>query len=155
MEINKNLIHQLKEKNEINLLGKNLIFTTNEYLIEQLKSIKLFSLTYIQYNILQILSDNYPNSTSVNNVYNLVLDRKANVSRIAETLFLRGLLTKTKAINDKRIINLNITQKGVQLLIEIENYKGNNIKKQKMDNSEINNFHNLLNKFRNFYSQEN
>ncbi len=82
--------------------------------------LKPYKLTLQQFNILRILRGRYPEAISVLSIRDKMLDRMSDTSRIIEHLRKKGLAERTVSIEDRRRVDVLITQKGMQLLNEIE-----------------------------------
>lgn len=80
------------------------------------KELADFDITMQQYNALRILRGQYPNPTSVSLVKERMLDKMSDASRIIERLLQKELVTRCLSDKDKRVVNILITQKGLELL---------------------------------------
>jgi DNA-binding MarR family transcriptional regulator len=81
--------------------------------------IRPFGLSEPQYNILRILNGSYPNSLSVLDIKTRMIDRMSNVSRLVEKLKAKGLVERKLHLEDRRRVEVSITQKGQLVLKEI------------------------------------
>ncbi|GIV27549.1 MAG: MarR family transcriptional regulator [Bacteroidia bacterium] len=127
----------------------NLIYTYNffEHKFEEL--LKQFDITPQQYNILRILKGQYPNSISLNEIKNRMLDRNSDVSRIVERMRKKTLLTRTTNPKNRRAVEIKITSKGIELLNSIEPYlKKYHDMLSHMSENELKNLNELLDKLR-------
>jgi len=83
---------------------------------EQVK--KIFDredITTQQFNILRILKGaSKPLSTL--QIRQRMLDKMSDTSRIVDRLLLKGLVTKNTSAADKRLVDISISQKGIDLL---------------------------------------
>ena len=94
----------------------NLIYTHN-YIINRMTVVfKEYDITRQQYNVLRILRGQYPNPASVNLIKERMLDKMSDASRIVERLRLKELVTRGQCDNDKRAVEICISEKGLQLL---------------------------------------
>jgi DNA-binding MarR family transcriptional regulator len=93
----------------------NIIFTSN-WIAERLKKfLEAEDITPQQYNILRILA----NSTaplSTLKIREKMLDKMSDTSRIVERLLKKELVHKQLCSSDKRLVDVTLTEKGVQLL---------------------------------------
>jgi len=105
-------------KDEYEKLGVNLLFTTN-WLVTQLKDhFKRFEVTPKQYNILRILRGaQKPVSTSF--IRERLLDKMSDVSRIVDRLEKRDLVKKSVCKNDKRLVDVQLTDSGKEKVLLI------------------------------------
>ena len=100
----------------------NLIYTYN-WMNEKMK--KVFDkedVTGQQYNILRILRGaGKPISTL--QIRERMLDKMSDTSRIVDRLVLKGLSKKTVCKDDKRLVDVSISNKGKTLLEKIDRYE--------------------------------
>lgn len=97
------------------------IFHTYYYLINLMNDVfKMYDITRQQYNVLKILKDEHPRAASVNLIKARMFDKMSDVSRIVERLRLKGLVIRQNAIKDKRAVDVTITDKGIEFLIDVD-----------------------------------
>jgi DNA-binding MarR family transcriptional regulator len=102
------------------------IFYTNSWLqTGQMDIFKPFDLTIQQYNVLRILRGQYPNPITVIAIIERMLDKMSNASRLVDKLLLKGLAVRTECPNDRRAVDVKITQKGLDLLEELDVLQSN------------------------------
>lgn len=82
--------------------------------------LKPFKLTPHQYNVLRILKGNYPESYSNQEITQRMIDKSSNATRIVDKLVQKKLASRTIDKNDRRLVNIKISDKGIQLLETIE-----------------------------------
>lgn len=115
--------------------------------------LKPYKLTLQQFNILRILRGKYPEAIMVSYIRDRMLDRMSDVSRVIENLRKKGLVERTAAVDDRRRMDIVITDKGMQLLDEI---KKENERMDKhlssLSEQEISQLNFLLDKLRNVLS---
>ncbi len=106
-------------RNERHKAIVNLIYTHN-WVVEKLKNVlKEDGITHQQFNILRILrGSNGPISTL--QIRERMLDKMSDTSRIVDRLILKGLANKTVSQHDKRLVDVVITEKGLQTLARID-----------------------------------
>lgn len=104
----------------------NLLFTQG-WLMEQMRNVfNPFDITIKQYNILRILKGaGKPISTSV--IRERLIDKMSDTTRIIDRMIVKGLVEKKNSINDKRLVDITLSIKGLDLLKKIES------KSNKMD----------------------
>jgi DNA-binding MarR family transcriptional regulator len=116
-----NDINQRKFRSEYQKVTVNLIYTYN-WTTEQLK--KIFDkedITMQQFNILRILrGSNKPLSTL--KIRERMLDKMSDTSRIVDRLVAKELVQKTICKSDKRLVDVTITGKGMDLLQKLDAY---------------------------------
>ncbi len=109
-------IQQKEFRNEYHKATLNVIVTHN-YIVGRMNELfKDFDITRQQYNVLRILRGQYPGHASVNLIKDRMLDKMSDASRIVERLRLKQLINRGDCKNDKRAVEVTVTQKGLQLL---------------------------------------
>ena len=109
----------------------NLIYTANWLQNRHQSFFKTHGLTGHQFNILRILKGQHPKSISATEIKSRLLDQNSDVSRLLDRLVSKSLITKKTCPNDKRASDVNITEKGLELLKVLD-------KKEKSINEVIN-----------------
>jgi DNA-binding MarR family transcriptional regulator len=114
-------IQQKEFKNENQKALVNIIYTYN-WLDTKFKDFfKTYDLTSQQFNILRILRGQHPKPCTINLLKERMLDKMCDASRIVERLRLKNLLDRTPSPNDRRSVDIIITDKGLNLLEVIDN----------------------------------
>jgi len=120
MELEKEIQQVKPFRNEYHKATVNIIFTGKWMLQFIALLLKSYNLTHQQYNILRILRGKFPNSISVMQIRDRMLDKMSDVSRIIENLRKKALIMRTACNDDRRRMDVRITEKGLKLLAEIE-----------------------------------
>ena len=81
---------------------------------------KPFGITPQQYNVLRILRGQHPKPTPINLIKERVLDKMCDASRIVDRLVKNGMAEKKVNPRDKRVADIFITDKALQLLAEVD-----------------------------------
>ena len=112
-------IQQTNFINEFQKMSINIIYTAN-WLNEKMGQILATEdITQQQYNILRILrGSECPLSTL--KIRERMLDKMSDTSRIVDRLIVKGLVEKTACIKDKRLVDITISKKGLQLLEKLD-----------------------------------
>ncbi|SFF84581.1 MarR family winged helix-turn-helix transcriptional regulator [Pontibacter chinhatensis] len=86
---------------------------------------KKFSLTSQQYNALRILRGQYPTPVSTSFLREKMLDKMSDASRLVSRLNAKGFVTVAQNPADKRLVNIVISDKGLEILdaIDIDLYQ--------------------------------
>lgn len=115
-------ISQAKFRNEYQKGVINLIYTYN-WMNEQMKAVfDREEITSQQFNILRILRGaGKPLSTL--QIRQRMLDKMSDTSRIVDRLIVKGLAKKTTCPEDKRLVDVSITDKGQKLLEKMDGYE--------------------------------
>ncbi len=112
-------IHQKRFRNERQKAMINLTYTHN-WMSERFKKfLDQFDLTSQQFNILRILRGaGTPLSTL--QIRERMLDKMSDTSRIVDRLILKKLVKKTTCTHDKRLVDVVITEEGLEVLRSID-----------------------------------
>lgn len=98
----------------------NVVFTYS-WCNDQLKQLMSpYDITTQQFNILRILRGQFPNPSTINLLKSRMLDKMCDASRIVDRLVQKGYVFKTASANDKRAVDILITDKGLELLKRID-----------------------------------
>jgi len=98
----------------------NLIYTTNWLTSKQDSLFKDSGITVQQYNVLRILRGQYPNPCSIKLIKERMLDRMSDTSRIVDKLYTKKLLERNECPNDRRSVNVVISNQGLELLKSLD-----------------------------------
>ena len=112
-------IQQTNFRNEFQKMSINIIYTAN-WLNEKMGQILATEdITQQQFNILRILrGSECPLSTL--KIRERMLDKMSDTSRIVDRLIVKGLVEKTACVKDKRLVDIIVTKKGLQLLEKLD-----------------------------------
>lgn len=113
-------IKQKQFEDEIQKLMINQMFTGKWVSDLIAKHLKPFGLTNQQYNVLRILRGQGNGFVSVNSISERMIDKMSNVSRLIDKLCLKGLATRTVNHQDRRQMDIKITEAGLKLLKELD-----------------------------------
>jgi DNA-binding MarR family transcriptional regulator len=141
-------INQPKFRNEYQKAGINLIYTFN-WMTGQMKKLHdQFDITSQQFNILRILRGaGIPLSTL--QIRQRMLDKMSDTSRIVDRLVKKELVKKVVCKEDRRLVDVTITEKGLKLLEMMDKYQDDmdNVLKN-LNNEEAKTLNRLLDKIR-------
>ncbi|QHL89484.1 MarR family transcriptional regulator [Nibribacter ruber] len=127
----------------------NIVYTANSLQLTQSTILKGYGITLPQYNILRILRGQYPKPATVNLLIERMLDKTSNASRIVDKLEAKQLVTRTQCPTDRRTVDILITEKGLQILQELDQaQQGNQHGIQNLTQQEAELLSNLLDKIR-------
>ncbi len=113
-------IVQREFQNEYHKAVVNIVFTYNWIVEKQIKQLKPHDITIQQYNILRILRGQHPNPATVKMIKKRMLDKMSDVSRLVEKLRLKKLVNRHICKSDRRNVDVYITEKGLELLSELD-----------------------------------
>ena len=141
-------ISQPKFKSEYQKAALNIIYTCNWFTSQHSAKLKPHGITQQQYNILRILRGQHPKPASIKLLKERMMDKMSDASRLVEKLRLKGLVERKVNKNDRRNVDVVITQKGLDLLTSLD-YLDDNFKEIiALDNSEVQQLNELLDKLR-------
>ena len=143
-------ILQTRFRSEHQKAALNILYTYN-WITERTKEIfATEDITPQQFNILRILRGSHPQPLSTLQIRERMLDKMSDTSRIVDRLIAKGLVKKAICKDDRRLVDVIITDKGKKLLErldtrqdELDDIVGNISKKEAAVLSE------LLDKIRN------
>jgi DNA-binding MarR family transcriptional regulator len=113
-------ISQPKFRNATQKALINVIFTSHWILDKQQSFFKPFGITSQQFNILRILRGQYPQGISGATLKARMMDKNSDVSRLLDRLEVKELIEKRLCPSDKRATDIFITQKGLDVLAELD-----------------------------------
>lgn len=98
------------------------ILYTNNWLVKILEQrAHRCQITLQQYNVLRILRGQHPHSASNSLIKGRMISSTPDISRLIDRLESKGLVSRTQNTQDKRAVDVKITEKGLQLLEDLEN----------------------------------
>ena len=114
-------IQQPNFRNEFQKMGINLLFTAN-WLNEQIgKMLSEEGVTQQQYNILRILRGS-ATPLSTLKIRERMLDKMSDTSRIVDRLIAKELVVKNTCEKDKRLVDITLSPKGLNLVDQLDQY---------------------------------
>lgn len=121
------LEEEIKQKNFSNPYQKmllNIYFTSSWFTTVTTRTLKPYRLTLQQYNVLRILRGQHTKPSSVGLIQERMLDKSSNASRLIDKLLLKKLVDRKTCPSDRRQMEIRITQKGLDLLAELDEKMG-------------------------------
>lgn len=113
-------IKQTESKNPQTQAWVNLMFTYH-HMTDRIRQVfKQFDITQQQYNVLRILRGKKNQPATCGEVKQVMLDKNPDLSRLSDRLLAKGLIQREVNPNNRREVELTITQKGLQLIASIE-----------------------------------
>lgn len=98
----------------------NLMFT-GEWLMARIDSLlKPYDISSQQYNVLRILRGQQGKSINLFEIQERMLNRMSNATRLVEKLRQKGLVTRELCEQNRRKVEIAITDKGLQLLDKLD-----------------------------------
>jgi len=97
----------------------NIIYTANWISSIQNEFFKPFGISPQQFNILRILKG-AGKAISVQNIKDRMLERAPNATRLMDKLCAKEFINRIPCPEDRRVVHIEITKKGLQLLKRID-----------------------------------
>ena len=141
-------ISQKKFNSEYHKAALNIIYTCNWLTSQHSSKLKPHDITQQQFNILRILRGQHPQPASVKLLKERMLDKMSDASRLVEKLRLKGLLERKVCKDDRRNVDVIITQKGLDLLASLDHFDNFFSKIISLSENEVVQLNNLLDKLR-------
>ena len=113
-------IQQLTFRNSHQKAAINLIYTLG-WMREKTNLIfEAEDITPQQFNILRILRGSFPHPLSTLQIRERMLEKMSDTSRIVDRLITKGLVKKLTCKNDRRLVDVIISEKGKKLLERLD-----------------------------------
>jgi DNA-binding MarR family transcriptional regulator len=129
-------IKQVKPfKSEYHKLVVNIQVTSSWLNGRFAQMLKPFDITPPQYNVLRILSGR-PGGCCNHEITERMIDKSSNSTRIVDKLVEKKLIIRSENKQDRRLVDIRITEKGLELLNGVETIMGADKKKSKPFNEE-------------------
>ena len=77
-------------------------------------------LTVAQYNVLRILRGSHPTRLTSSDVGERMIARDPDVTRLVDRLVKRGLVARVRSRQDRRVVEVGVTEKGFAVLDELD-----------------------------------
>ena len=113
-------IQQREFKDPKNKLVVNLLYTHSYLVTRQNALFKPYGISPEQYNVLRILKGQKGKPITVSSIQERMLNKMSNASRLVEKLKTKGLLKREECPTDRRQVDILITEKGLDLLEELQ-----------------------------------
>ncbi|MDD2982541.1 MAG: MarR family transcriptional regulator [Crocinitomicaceae bacterium] len=110
---------KIKFKSPQHKVMVNIRHTSNWISNRQNHFISQFDLSIPQFNILRILRGDR-GMISVNTVKERMIEKSPNTTRLMDKLIDKGLINRVRCETDRRIVHVEITEKGLVLLKQID-----------------------------------
>jgi len=111
---------QSRFRNEKHKAIVNILYTA-KYIEGKIEAfIKPYQLSQQQYNILRIVHGAAGKPVSLKYIKERMLDKMSDASRIVDKLYQKELLKRVECPNDRRSVDITITEKGLELLSKMD-----------------------------------
>ncbi len=112
-------IKQATFKSEYHKLVVNLKFTSGWVSGLHNRIFRKQGISSQQFNVLRILKGQYPKPSSLILIRERMLDKESNASRLIDKLEIAGLTKRKQCPEDRRQVDITITDKGINMLEKI------------------------------------
>lgn len=149
-----NIEQEIKSTIKLSITKKvilNITFTRN-YLGDQFNDIlKPYGISSEQYNVLRILRGQKGKPLNMQDIQERMVTKNSNTTRLIDKLLLKEMVQRNTCPNNRRKIEVNITENGINTLSELDPIVENHEKflKEKLTSDELETLNNLLEKIRN------
>ena len=128
----------------------NLIYTAKTFGYEFLQLLKKHDLSESQYNILRVLRGYKSEGPhSIGFLKERMLDKNSDVSRLVDKLYYKGHIERHECPNDRRQKEIEITEKGIEILKVMDDCeKKTDSFLKNLTNEEVTELNRLLDKIR-------
>lgn len=113
-------IKQEKFQNEFEKSAVNILYTASWLYNLNSARLKSHAITPEQYNVLRILRGSHPKALMLADVTCRMIDKSSNATRLVEKLRQKGLLKREICENNRRQVDISITEKGLAVLKKID-----------------------------------
>lgn len=112
--------------------------------------LKQYALSIQQFDLLRSLRKLDGKPANLSELHEQMISKMSNTTRLVEKLRLKGLLTRSQNEENRRKIEIRITEKGISLLDEIDTTYGDfkKVVVEKLTKSNLENLNMLLEKIR-------
>lgn len=148
MKIEDEIKQTKKFKSEHQRLVVNIMFTSSWLYRTHGQFLKSFGISPEQFNVLRILRGQYPKCANNQLITERMIDKSSNSSRIVEKLKQKGLVDRKENKDDRRHVDITITQKGLALLEKIDLENNDFFLKENISEKEAAQLNDLLDKLR-------
>lgn len=113
-------IKQGKFASEFQKAAINVLYTGSWLHTRNATFLKNFDTTPEQFNVLRILRGSYPNALMLAEIAARMIDKSSNCTRLVEKLRQKDLVKREICENNRRQVDISITEKGLALLKKID-----------------------------------
>lgn len=110
---------QSRFKNEHQKFIVNLLYTANWFKNAHIDFLKPFGISPQQFNILRILRG-ASDWVTMSLVKERMIEKAPNATRLADKLLEKGLIERKRCDSDRRVVYVQISSKGLELLEQID-----------------------------------
>jgi DNA-binding MarR family transcriptional regulator len=129
----------------------NILYTQNVITDSFNEILKPYEISGEQYNVLRILRGQKGNPANMCLIQERMLARTSNTTRLVDKLLLKNFVTRNVCPENRRKIEVQITQKGLDILTELDPkvIEHEQLFSKKLNTEELEQLNYLLEKYRN------
>jgi|TARA_R110000868_G_C10856279_1_gene761151 DNA-binding MarR family transcriptional regulator len=129
----------------------NIMYTQNVINEKFNEILKPYDISGEQYNVLRILRGQKGNPANMSMIQERMIARTSNTTRLVDKLLLKEFVTRKVCPENRRKIEVLITQKGLDILAQLDPklIEHNSALAKKLNTEEQKQLNNLLEKYRN------
>lgn len=129
----------------------NILYTQNVLTDNFNEILKPYDISGEQYNVLRILRGQKGNPANMCLIQERMLARTSNTTRLVDKLLLKNFVTRNVCPENRRKIEVQITQKGLDILTELDPkvIEHEQLFSKKLNTEELEQLNYLLEKYRN------
>lgn len=113
-------IKQEKFESEHHKAAVNILFTAGWLHNGNAARLKQYGITPEQFNVLRILRGSHPKAMMLAEISCRMIDKSSNATRLVEKLRMKGFVKREICENNRRQVDIMITEKGLTLLSKID-----------------------------------
>jgi DNA-binding MarR family transcriptional regulator len=113
-------IRQEKFNSEHQKASINILYTGSWLHNINVSYLKKFGITPEQFNVMRILRGSNPQPMMLADITARMIDKNSNCTRLVEKLRQKGLVSRVICANNRRQVDISITDKGLQILKKID-----------------------------------
>ena len=114
-------IQQKKFSTEYEKAAVNVLYTASWLHNLNAVRFKKHGITPEQFNVLRILRGSFPKALMLSDITCRMVDKSSNATRLVEKLRQKGLVNRETCPNNRRQVDITITEKGLAILTKIDN----------------------------------
>jgi DNA-binding MarR family transcriptional regulator len=97
------------------------VYYTGYWLTDRVNEIlKPFGISEQQFNVLKVLRDHKNNGSNLCDIQERMMHKMSNATRLVEKLRLKALVTRETCEENRRRVDVKLTDKGLMLMAKIE-----------------------------------
>lgn len=97
----------------------NILYTANWLRNKTQEVLKPFDITHQQFNVLKILKGKQGKSCTAQEIKDVMIDKGPDLTRLIDRMVLKELVLRKECYENRRKLDLTITEKGLVLVDEI------------------------------------